>query len=276
MDIIALHENKNANTISYRFDRKDSEVSPGTLPPRNPAPANSRANIAPWDTESSPGGPQGYAGNVPAINRQPPSASPWSSSDTRQGQMPTSVFGSSYYNDSNDNLGSISPGFAPANGMSFSSEGDDRRPSIASATTVSSTGSKSSVGGKFHKKLHGFFGDEYKGLQEETSRQNSEASSMQSSLPAFAPGIGGNSSRHRNNSLNDTMMRSGPPSPTSSRPRTPAPQPSSEVTPWVYQDTQVRWRCLSVATSRRLLTRAAGEPRRLRHVASRTEQRPVR
>ena len=156
--------------------------------------------------------------------------------------MPTSVFGGSFYNDSTDNLGQISPGFAPSNGMGFPSDGDDRRPSIASANTVSSSGSKSSVSGKFHKKLHGFFGDEYKGLQEDGSRQNSESSSMHGNLPSFAPGGGSSGSRNRNNSMSDPMMRSGPPSPSSSRPRTPAPAPNSEVTPWVFQDTQVRWR----------------------------------
>ena len=57
-------------------------------------------------------------------------------------------------------------------------------------------------------------------------------------VPPFAPG----GSRNRNNSMNDAMLRanSGPPSPTSSRPRTPPGSvgPSSEVTPWVFQDTQ--------------------------------------
>ncbi len=147
--------------------------------------------------------------------------------------MPTSVFGGTFYNDSADNLGQVSPGFAPRNGMNFQ-DGDDRRPSIASATTVSSTGSKSSASAKVHRKLQGFFGEEYTGLNE-AGRQGSESSSMQSSnLPSFALGAGG--PRNRNNSVND--VRSDPPSPSSSRPRTPA-APNSEVTPWVFQDTQV-------------------------------------
>jgi adenylate cyclase len=120
--------------------------------------------------------------------------------------------------------------------MNFPTDGDDRRPSIASNTTVSSTGSKSSTGRGFHKKLQGFFGEEYVGLQE-ASRQNSETSSMQGQLPAFAPGAG--AARNRNNSVNDSSLRSGPPSPSSSRPRTPAQGPSNEVTPWEFQDTQV-------------------------------------
>ena len=152
--------------------------------------------------------------------------------------MPTSVFGGTFYNDSTDNLGQISPGFSPHNGMNFPNDGDDRRPSIASATTVSSTGSKSSVSGKFHKKLQGFFGDEYKGL-DESSRQGSESNSMQGSRPGLTPTTS-NNHRGRNNSVNDGAKGSSPPSPSSSRPRTPAQQgPSYDVTPWAFQDSQV-------------------------------------
>lgn len=162
--------------------------------------------------------------------------------------MPTSVF-SSFYNDSNEELNHISPGFVPNGAMGF--PGDDRRPSIASATTVSSSGSKSSLGGKFHKKLQGFFGEDFPGTPgNEGSRHNSETSSMQSSLPAFAPG-GGSAARNRNNSLQDSMLRSSrPDSPAESRPRTPGPGPSSEVTPWVFQDYQVS----SAVTVKRLPT----------------------
>lgn len=175
--------------------------------------------------------PGNYSGGIPAISRQPPSASPWSGNGGQSTQMPTSVFGSTFYNDSSDNLGQVSPGFAPSSGFPV---GDDRRPSVASATTVSSSGSKSSASGKIHKKLQGFFGEEYTGLKKQTSRQDSETSSMQGgSLPSFAPSF--SNPRNRNNSVN----ASGPPSPSSSRPRTPA-APSSEVTPWDYQDTQVR------------------------------------
>jgi adenylate cyclase len=223
---------------------KDSEVSPGTMTPR-PQPANARANIAPWDDGPSPmQQPRGNGnefpmhqgtGNMPSINRQPPSASPWTnpSSNNDLRQMPTSVFGS-FYNDSSENLSQISPGFAPPGGMGFPGEIDDRRPSVASATTVSSVGSKGSIGGRFHKKLQGFFGDEFTTVPD-GSRQNSETSSIKGTLPAFAPG----GSRNRNNSMNDPTLPSSPPSPTGSRPRTPAHGPSSEVTPWVFQDPQV-------------------------------------
>lgn len=148
--------------------------------------------------------------------------------------MATSIFGGTFYNDSSENLGQISPGFAPPDGMTFSHEHDDRRPSVASGTTVSSQGSKSSFGGRYKKKLQGFFGEEFTGKGDSDSRHDSEASSMQGGpVPS---GIGA-ASRFRNNSVNDSATPSSPPSPTSSRPRTPtAPGPSSEVTPWVFQD----------------------------------------
>ncbi|OQO11308.1 hypothetical protein B0A48_05564 [Cryoendolithus antarcticus] len=232
------------------INEKDVDVSPGTIPPR-PQPGNSRAAIAPWDDPGpSPMQQTGYdsqsefpmsQGVIPSISRQPPSATPWSNDNSRVQDDPnrpvaTSVFGS-FYNDSSENLGQISPGFAPPGGMNFAGEGDDRRPSVASAMTVSSTGSKSSVSGRAQRKLRGFFGDEYGNAVNDTgTRQSSEASSLRGNLPPFAPGGG----RNRNNSMNDALSQSGPPSPTSSRPRTPAPGgPSSEVTPWVFQDPQV-------------------------------------
>lgn len=162
--------------------------------------------------------------------------------------MPSSIFSGSFYNDSNENLSQISPGYAPPGGMRFPNE-DDRRPSIASATTVSSTGSNS-ISGKYRKKLQGFFGEEYAGpVGHDGSRQNSEASSIQGgSLPAFAPGGG---SRNRNNSVNDAMTRdNGLPSPGSSRPRTPAAGASSEVTPWIFQDSQVSRTSLGLLNKR--------------------------
>lgn len=220
--------------VSRSLDRKDSEkVSPGTVLPR-PQPTSARGNIAPWEQSPSPSDPslQDTSGNVPSIQRQPPSTSPWTGAGDKP-TMPTSVFGGSFYNDSTDNLGQISPGFAPSNGMGFPDD-NIRRPSVTSASTMSSTGSKSSLSGRFHKKLGTFFGDEYTGLQDGSSRQNSETSSSQN-LSASGPGGRG---RDRNNSLNEVVKGSGPPSPSSSRPRTPVP--SSEVTPWVYQDSQVR------------------------------------
>lgn len=180
--------------------------------------------------------------STPAIKRQAPAANPipsWANSKQDGRPLASSVFGG-YFGDSSDNLGQVSPGCAPSGGMSFPGDGEDRRPSIASATTISSQGSKGSIGGKFSKKLQGFFGEEIGNEQSGRygySRQNSETSSLQNSMPSFASG----GPRNRNNSMNDAMLReSRPPSPGSSRPRSPA-APSSEVTPWVFQDPQVRF-----------------------------------
>jgi adenylate cyclase len=234
-------EEEQADACLHRLSRQDSEVSPLTVV--KPVPSNARADVAPWEQE--PESPQSQLNHyrnelsahhtgttIPTITQQPPSAiAPWASSD-RQPPVATSVFGGTFYNED------LSPGFAPSEGMGFPVDKDDRRPSIASGTTVSSTGSKSSFSGRYKKKLQGFFGEDYPGEENGSgSRQNSETSSMQGGvLPAFAPG---GSSRNRNNSMNDGLLRSGPPSPTSSRPRTPAAGPSSEVTPWVFQDMQV-------------------------------------
>jgi adenylate cyclase len=142
---------------------------------------------------------------------------------------------SSFYNDSNEDVSQLSPAFGrPGTGSREDSMGfplkDDRRPSVASATTVSSTGSKSSSRG-FHKRLPNFFGEDFPA----DGRQNSETSLT----TPFATDALSTRTRNRGNSLNNTIgsYHSRPASPTSSRPRTP--QPSSEVTPWEYQDSKV-------------------------------------
>jgi adenylate cyclase len=106
---------------------------------------------------------------------------------------------------------------------------DDRRPSVASATTVSSTGSKSSMGRGFHKRLQNVFGEDFPA----DDRQNSDTSLN-------------TQQRNRGNSLSNTIgskQQSRPTSPTSSRPRTP--QASSEVTPWEFQDSKVTFQLVS-------------------------------
>ncbi|KAK4984663.1 hypothetical protein LTR50_006454 [Elasticomyces elasticus] len=219
---------------------RDSEISPGTVFSKSTMPANpaNRTDVAPWEDESilAPGSNDyrtelsmldtNPSSNVPSISRQPPSGisaiSPWTLGSKRGKNMaplhmPTSVFGS-FYDDSTDDLPQLSPGFRPLNGdLIF--PGGDRRPSIASATTISSSGSRSSIGRGFQKgtaKLQGFFGEDV----------NEGRRGSNTSLSGFVP-------RKRENSVANKDNR--PASPTSSRPRTPAP--SSEVTPWVFQDT---------------------------------------
>jgi adenylate cyclase len=246
---------------------RDVEISPGSAAPQTPSNyANSRgaipSAIAPWETPRSASGfanhrrdlavlEGGGSGRVPAVNRQAPSAlspnPPWG---TGNGQipMPSSVFGSSFFDDSSEDYAGMSPGFRPGSSQDdVGFPGEDRRPSIASATTVSSIGSKSSVGMGFHKKLQGFFGDEFP--ETEVSRHNSESSLPPAAM--YRPGgpmdaAAAQRARNRNNSFNNSnigananpnnqqLAISRPASPASfSRPRTPH---SSEVTPWEFQD----------------------------------------
>jgi adenylate cyclase len=223
---------------------RESEISPGTVPPAPPPkdnPSHRPRKPANWDgpTPSTFGHHRKQlavletsGGRVPSISRNPPTASsansqvaPWSTAPNAN-NMANSVW-SSFFNDSNEDVSQSSPGFRPGTGTREDSMGfpvkDDRRPSVASATTVSSTGSKSSMGRNFHKRLQNVFGEDFPA----DDRQNSDSSL-------------GTPQRNRGNSLSNTIgskHQSRPTSPTSSRPRTP--QASSEVTPWEFQDSKV-------------------------------------
>jgi adenylate cyclase len=223
---------------------KESDISPGTVPPPLPPkdPAHKPRKISNWD------GPQANdfrdyrkqlavletsGGRVPSISRNPPTATspatPWTGT-TNGSVMPSSVFGGSFFNESTEDL-QLSPGFRPGSGKedSMGFPHDDRRPSVASNATVSSSGSHKSSISRYHKKLQGFFGDEYPG----DTRQNSDTSLA----TPYAETQSARSTRNRNNSVNNTLgssMNSRPGSPVGSRPRTPLP--SSEVTPWEFQE----------------------------------------
>ena len=192
---------------------------------------------------------QTSGGGVPSISRNPPTASgtnpnpPWASSGPNGGTSMANN-GWSFFNDSdNDDIAQLSPGFASTGGnaredaMGFPR--DDRRPSVASAMTVSSTGSKSSFSRGFHKKLQNVFGEDFPG----EGRQNSDLSLNGKSQNTETQSL--HAPRNRGNSLGTTFggggFNSRPASPTSSRPRTP--QPSSEVTPWEFQAPQVGSYC---------------------------------
>ena len=181
---------------------------------------------------------------MPSISRNPPTASssnsnpPWASSGSNGGTTMANSVWSSFFNDSDND--DIAPGFAPSGGNSredaMGFPRDDRRPSAASAMTVSSTGSRSSFSRGFHKKLQNVFGEDFpgEGRQKSDSSLNNARSQITETQSLHAP-------RNRGNSLNNTFgsgdYNSRPTSPTSSRPRTP--QPSSEVTPWEFQDSKV-------------------------------------
>ncbi|KAI1870225.1 hypothetical protein JX265_006395 [Neoarthrinium moseri] len=207
-----------SDLTNYRRDLAVLEPSGGRLPQIQKEPPSaglSQSQIAPW-----------MSGNGGTANN--------ASQDARMGS-----FGTSFYNDSSDNLSSasqLSPAFRP--GTSRITEtpassdyypNDERRPSVASVTTASSQGSKNSTSRGGFKKLQGFFGEDFPG------RDGSETS-----LPT---GAGGPAKEQRSYSFNrptrernysNATDHTRDASPSSSRPRTPVP--SSDVVPFLYQE----------------------------------------
>ena len=226
------NNNNNNNIINYNNTSNNSNNN------------SHRTSIAPWESSVDFGDYRkdlsvlespscNLPSGVPSIQRQPPTASstisPWSTDSppahgrhNRPSHMASSVFGS-FYNSSSDDLAQMSPGFVPPNG-SGAPWGEDRRPSVASTSTLSSTGSKRSLTNRFHKKLQGFFGEDF---DPEATRNNSDGSIQTTNA------LGADGSRDRDRQNSGTARAESPPG--TSRPRTPAP--SSEVTPWVFQDT---------------------------------------
>ncbi|KAF2711417.1 PP2C-domain-containing protein [Pleomassaria siparia CBS 279.74] len=225
---------------------RETEISPGTVPPIPPPkdPSHKPRKNSEWsgpratdfrDYRKELAVLQTAGDRIPSISRNPPTATsptmPWASPGANGSIMPQSVLFHSFYNDSNEDLAQLSPGFQrPSSGrdrdeiMGFPS--DDRRPSV---TTVSSQGSSS--GSRFRKPLQRFFGDEYPGDSRQSSDTNLATPYNNTETQSTRPG------RNRNNSVNNTIassIQSRPGSPMSSRPRTPLP--SSEVTPWEFQD----------------------------------------
>ncbi|TVY20554.1 Adenylate cyclase, partial [Lachnellula arida] len=229
----------------------DLEVSPTSAGPSSTSP-----NVSPRDHRMSDFGNyrrdlkvlETSDSRIPQISHNPPSAlaspnqiAPWMTTNGSNG-TPTSAnaFGTSFYDDSSDSqvsqVSALSPGFRPGTAFTGNTAASDspadmefgyeRRPSVASVTTASSTGSKSSRGG-IHKSLKNVFGDEF------TGKDGSESSLPQSRRShSFA-----RSHRERNlSSATDNTQRDRDGSPASSRPRTPVP--SSDVVPFLYQDSQ--------------------------------------
>jgi adenylate cyclase len=201
----------------------DVEVSPNTVV----NPSYSRGPALAWDTpdfgdhrkelsclESS--------GQVPSISRQQPNdfTPPPYGRNNRPTHLSSNLFNNSFYNSSSDDLPQMSPGFVPQNinNLSLEWHGEDRRPSVASTTTMSSTGSsKRSITGKFHKKLQGFFGDDF---------------DPNAPPPKDQPDQPDKRGRNPSNATQVTQT-TRPGSPSASRPRTP--NTSSEVTPWDFE-----------------------------------------
>lgn len=180
-------------------------------------------------------------GRVPSISNDPPSAStpianiaPWASEEVSMSPFSGFPSGSAKVGVKDDMKlnTSLRPGTGET-GLSESPDAlffeDERRPSVASTTTVSSHGSGSKLGASRMKKLAGFFGEDPS--NQESERKNSGSSILMMDQRTQSS----QSNRDRNNSTqanNDSQV-----SPAASRPRTPLP--SSDVVPWLFQNFQV-------------------------------------
>ncbi|KAL3306267.1 adenylate cyclase [Colletotrichum asianum] len=207
--------------------------------------ANYRRDLAVLETSG---------GRLPSIQQQPPTANPSSTSQVAPWMSPSnggatastpqSQLNTTFYNDSSDNLSiasQLSPGFRPptnriapqSSGSQESPDaayfGDERRPSLASITTLSSQGSKTSIRRGGLQKLQGFFGEEFPGRDgSESSLHSSSGKDRSRSYSHSRP------TRDRNYSNATDHQRDREGSPSSSRPRTPVPAP--EVVPFLYQE----------------------------------------
>lgn len=206
-----------SNARDFRHDLEPIDTSRG-IPPlvsKHARPAGMpNAQIAPWAAES----PTHSLGGVAS----------GSFFDDGQSRFP------------------VSPSFRPDTARTGASDspdpmffGDERRPSMASATTVSSSNSNpraSMSRSTRHKKIANFLGED--------GHESSRGSDV--SIPTTGHRDHSTSSRSRkdrNNSVHTVNNDGRPTSPSHSRPRTPLP--SSEVTPWLFQDFKVSTRgCL--------------------------------
>ncbi|KAI9888602.1 MAG: cysteinyl-tRNA synthetase [Vezdaea aestivalis] len=219
-------EREDSSTVSPTSNAVAYHNSPASISsnvsPKNQHPgdfANHRRELAKLDSYSA---------------HPPPPSKPfdWASMVDSSTVMTSSAFPENSFNDSTDNFGTqMAARAGGGNGQGSSRMPDDRRPSLASLTTVSSGGSKSSAGRVFHKKnLTGIFGDEYTPTPQASD----------TSLPGRVAGDGSEQSyrthrRDRNESTNtaaSTEAWAG--SRPGSRPHTPVP--SNAVVPFLYQD----------------------------------------
>ena len=199
------------------------------------------------------------------IARQPPTAkasdppiAPWNSNVPSSIMPSTALPGSFFNNDSSEQVNQLSPSFRPGTSRTAASDSpaeafysDERRPSVASATTISSQGSKSSTSGRgFHKKLQNYFGDDFQGQDSGPASETSLPGKLRRNGSKGTAGTVGASrqQRGRNNSCNTINTLERPESASSSRPRTPLP--SSDVTPWIFQKFEVRCFLTLFAVSR--------------------------
>ncbi|KAH9998045.1 protein phosphatase 2C [Xylariaceae sp. FL0662B] len=247
----------------HRSFKEESQASPaGTghrmpLSPSSPASSSSlldhrrMSDLTNYRRDLAVLEPSG--GRIPQIQRDPPTASPnspqsiapWMSPNgTATANASPTAQATSFYNDSSDNVSTasqLSPAFRsgplrPAQTLSNDSPDaaffdDDRRPSVASVTTASSQGSKTSGSRGGLKKLQGFFGEDFPGRDgSDTSLppppQTQTLGKEQRSY-SFSRARRGRNDSNATDHTRDV-------SPASSRPRTPVP--SSDVVPFLYQE----------------------------------------
>lgn len=202
-----------------------------------------RRELAGLDTASSRHLPQIQRDPPTAVPGSPSQVAPWLTGRPAPLPMPPSVFQGSFYNDDSDAQSPSSqrsPSARPATGRTGSIDSpdvgyfgavDERRPSVVSTATTGSTGSKGSASKTgFHKKLQGFFGDDFAGRDGSDSSLPPGIGKEQASQPHARTFRKRNASVVSNHSVKD-------PSPETSRPRTPVP--TSDVVPFLYQEAEV-------------------------------------
>ena len=228
----------------------DAAISPGTMAPPGPVPdANYFDRLAPAPPPKDRSttnadnrrnfGHNNHTGPVPTISRDPPSAplaqiAPW---ELEPSTIPATAYPPTrnFFDDATDPMSmQVSPAYRPSIARPEISElagspvqrrashRDDRRPSVASSSTIGSQDSGfAGMGRTPHKKLGSFFHDD--------GSNQSPKQGSQSSISGRPP-----HHRSRNNSFQNADRGVSP----NSRPRSPLP--SSDVVPWLFQDHKVR------------------------------------
>ena len=173
--------------------------------------------------------------NIPSISRDPPSAPlahavPWANESST---MPSTALlppARGFFDDGPEPMYSHRPGTArtdTSESFDVPWNGDNRRPSVASSTTVGSQNSVERAGSKSRaQKIASKFGSEDVRMPGERTQS-----------------VSARSAKVRNNSVHLRGEDGIPGSPSLSRPRTPQTQASSDVAPWAFQDYQVSLRC---------------------------------
>ncbi|PYH89794.1 adenylate cyclase AcyA [Aspergillus ellipticus CBS 707.79] len=166
-----------------------------------------------------------------------PQADPDPLSSSSPAMAPTEGPTTFFHDYSEQEASPASTTFRPGTAQTYASEpleldynGDHRRPSVASAMTVSSQGSKSSAGALFRKKLQGFFGEEYPGngdTKHDSDNQTQNSATKPSTLDHFKARERANSDGSRNNAASQDRSQN--------HTRAETPAPSKEITPWLYQ-----------------------------------------